>query len=211
MAKNKTEIQTITEKDVGQIDVALMTRPTTLTQDELLALGEFDAGKALDTGKVEDAFMDFASFKEVARRSGLVLRKFAKLKPGESLVGVYLGPGPTIQMSPDRKTGEVVFLRTHAVKLKPHVIVDLQGNYQLDKEFGLTRIGDSVMIAFLGQVETRGGYRVNDYHFLRPGRSIEELIAEAQANQRAAIDVSSSDGPDAAPVAPEDAKTAPRA
>jgi len=60
-----------------------------------------------------------------------------------------------------------------------------------------------VMIAHLGQVETKGGFRVNNYHFLRPGRKIEDIIAEAKAAQQRVLELPATSVVDsAAPVQP---------
>lgn len=178
---------------------ALAPRLTQYTEQELLALGEIDQDAMFASGKVEDAFMSIERFKEVAKRSGLIRRQITRLKAGESVVGVYVGPGPTITMNPDRKTGEVKTIKTHGVQVAEQVIADLMGSYQLDREFVTTQVGALVMIAHNGQIETKGGQRVNDYQFLRAGKSITDILEDARAKQdvslknAGAIEASSAD------------------
>lgn len=173
--------------DAASTPVTALARATNYSQAELLALGEIDNDALLESGKVEDAFMSLEKFKEIAKRSGLVARKIGRLKAGESVVGIYVGPGPTIQMSPDRKTGEVRSIRTHGLQVADQVILDLIGSFQLDREFSVTSVGDTCMIAHMGQVETKSNQRVNDYQFMRSGKSIAALIEEGRARQASAF------------------------
>lgn len=170
-------------------------RPATLTQAEMVALGEMDE-TMIETGKVEEAFMTLDAFKEFAKKSKLTLRKVARLKSGQSVQGIYVGRGPDIELAPrpndrpDPKTGEILpkVLKTYGVQISPRIIVDLMGSFQLDREFAGTQVAQPVAIACLGQVETRSGQRVNDYHFLRPGKSIEQVIEEARQAQAKEIE-----------------------
>lgn len=171
------------KKANGNKETGMTVRPEKMTTAELTKFGEFDEDKALATGNFDDAFMSLDEFREQARKSGLTLRKIMRLKAGQSVQGLYIGPGPLIELAPDKKTGVIKMLRTHGVQLSERIIADLMGSFQLDREFDGTDLGSRVMIAHLGQVETKSGQRVNDFHFLRPGKSVEVIIEEARAKQ----------------------------
>jgi hypothetical protein len=93
---------------------------------------------------------------------GYQLEHVLSVKEGHAIKGVYLGIGPSIDMTDDT-TGEVRAVKTHRLQIGPNMIARLIGSVGLDSKMLDDYIGKEIMVLRGPKVDTRKGRRVNQY------------------------------------------------
>jgi len=151
-----------------------------------MAKNKEETSSALVPGALENLDLNFAELLGDGFSESRVIKIGGKAGQVGQYIGRIVGPGRDIEIKDD-KTGEVSMLPTW--QFKPVVATDgsvqenvthvLPSPHVLNAEFG--RIWDRcerekvsclVAVAYVGQVDTRRGFRVNDY------RVAEKYVAQ---------------------------------
>jgi hypothetical protein len=124
--------------------------------------------KPEEAGQIIGQAADLSGFLD----EGYSLEKIVKLeRPGAYVKGSYEGTGGSVDVR-NPTTGEISAIGTIRLRVLPTVVVVLLETAQLKARFAAIPIGESVVVQYLGKIES-GSRRVNDYHVLRKSRPID--------------------------------------
>lgn len=98
-----------------------------------------------------------AAARALAMNKGFHIEQVVSLREGDSIEGVYAGPGGDIQLKDDS------LIPSWKVALTPQVTAILVGTYKLNQFFRGLAIGTSVVVEHKGKVSL-GGKSVNQYY-----------------------------------------------